>query len=126
MDFKGASNSDLLDIFTKQIQSIAEFAVPVWNSSLTGEEIADIERLHKTALHIILGDDYKNFGICLKFAKKAEKNSKFSTWFKSNTRKNTRCKQSKYSNVFCKKIRFEKSPISYMTNLLNQYNDKRK
>ena len=107
------------------------------------EDIADIERLQKTALHIILGDDYKSYNsalntldlkklserrrrICLTFAKKAEKNSKFSTWFKPNTRKNTRCKQSKYSNVFCKKIRFEKSPISYMTNLLNQYYDKRK
>ena len=133
----GASNSDLLYVFTKQIRSVAEFAVPVWNSSLTGEDIADIERLQKTALHIILGDDYKSYNsalntlglkklserrrrICLTFDKKAEKNTNFSAWFKPNIRKTIRCKQSKYSDVFCKKIRFNKSPISYMTKLLNQ------
>ena len=38
-----SNQSDLLDIYFKQIRSIAEFAVPVWNSSLTGEDVANIE-----------------------------------------------------------------------------------
>jgi hypothetical protein len=33
--FFGASQADLLDVYTKQIRSLAEFGVPVWNSSLT-------------------------------------------------------------------------------------------
>ena len=39
----GASNTDLLDVYMKQIRSVAEFAVPVWNSSLTGEDITKIK-----------------------------------------------------------------------------------
>ena len=56
----------LLDVFYKQIRSIAEFAVPVWNSSLAGEDVAKIERLQKIALHIILGDDYRSYTSALK------------------------------------------------------------
>ena len=35
----GGDYDDLKDIFIKQIRSILEFAVPVWHSSLTGEEL---------------------------------------------------------------------------------------
>ena len=45
----GASHEDLLDVYCKQIQSIAEFAVPVWNSNLTGEDIGKLERLQKNS-----------------------------------------------------------------------------
>ena len=86
----GASQNDLLDVYMKQIRNLAEYAVPVWNSSLTGEEISNLERIQKTALHIILGHDYKSYNsalkifgldkladrrkkICLIFAKRAQK-----------------------------------------------------
>ena len=137
----GASNTDLLDVYMKQIRSVAEFAVPVWNSSLTGEDITKIERVQKIALHIILGEDYKSYNsalnnlgleklsvrrrkICLTFAKKAEKHKKFSNWFKLNPKTRTRQKQSKFCDVFSTKVRFEKSPISYLTSLLNKHYDK--
>ena len=61
----GASQEDLLDVYLKQIRSMAEFAVPVWNSSLTGEDIANIERLQKT-LHIILSEQYTSYTSALK------------------------------------------------------------
>ena len=51
----GANEEDLVDVYFKQIRSVAEFATPVWNSSLTGDQIASLERLQKTVLHIILG-----------------------------------------------------------------------
>ena len=57
----GASRSDLIDIFCKQIRSILEFAVPVWNSALIGEDIAKLERIQKTFLHILLGEAYQIF-----------------------------------------------------------------
>ena len=86
----GASDEDILDVYCKQIRSILEFAVPVWNSSITGENISDIERVQKTALHIILGDRYVSYSnalrlsgldklsnrrrkFCLSFAKKSLK-----------------------------------------------------
>ena len=45
----GASQEDLLDVYCKQIRSILEIAVPVWNGSLTGELIIELERVQKTS-----------------------------------------------------------------------------
>ena len=138
----GASHSDLLDVFYKQVRSIAEFGVPVWNSALTGIDIAKLERIQKTALHIILGENYRSYSsalktlgvkklserrkqLCLKFAIKAEKHPKFSKWFKPNKRKTTtRQLQPKYCEVFVKKNRFKKSSICYMTKILNNLHKK--
>ena len=132
----GANQDDLLDVFFKQIRSVAEFAAPVWNSSLTGDQVASIERIQKTVLHIILGEEYKSYNsalkvmgleklsnrrrkICSKFAKKSQKHDKFSKWFKPNPRMVKRIKQNKFCPVICKTLRFEKCPLSYLTKLLN-------
>ena len=121
----------------KQIRSVAEYAAPVWNSSLTGEQISSIERLQKTALHIILGEGYISYThalkltgidklsdrrtkICIKFAKRALKHTKFSNWFKHNPKRNLRIKQPKFCPVVSRTERFQKSPIAYLTNLLNE------
>ena len=110
----GARNTDMLDVYIKQIRSIAEFAVPVWNSSLTGNQVIKIERVQKTAMHVILGESYRSYTsslkslglkklserrrqLCMGFAKKAEKNPKFSNWFRPNQKKYlTRRQVSKY------------------------------
>ena len=144
LDKLGADSDDLIDVYCKQIRSILEFAVPVWNSSLTGENIAQLERLQKTALHIILGDQYTSYTaalkltgldklserrkkICLKFAKKAEKHIKFTHWFKPSERRvNTRQELPKYCHVYSKTSRFEKSPISSLTETLNIYYSRKK
>ena len=132
----GALRDDLLEVYFKQIRSIAEFAAPVWNSSLTGDDIGSIERLQKTVLHIVLGDQYKSYNsalkitglsrlserrkkLCIKFAKKGQKNPKFSNWFKLNPKINRRVKQPRFCPVVSKKQRFQNSPISYLTSLLN-------
>ena len=102
----GASQEDLLEVYCKQIRSVAEFAAPVWNSKLTGEDINNLERIQKTVLHVILDEQYKSYTsalkltglsrlsdrrkkICVKFAKKAQKNTKFSNWFRLNPKTNT-------------------------------------
>ena len=105
---------------------------------------AQLERLQKTALHIILGDRYTSYTaalklsgldklsdrrkkICLKFAKKAEKHSKFSNWLKPSERRvNTRQELPKYCHVYSKTSRFEKSPISSLTETLNMYYSRKK
>ena len=63
----GASLPDLIDVYMKQIRSILEFAVPVWNSSLRAAEAADIERVQKVFLHIILGNEYMSYESALSF-----------------------------------------------------------
>ena len=92
---RGASVEDLLDIYCKQIRSIMEFAVIVWNSKITGDHVSQLERIQKRVLHIALGEDYVSYTnalklsglqklserrkkLCLTFAKKALKHCKFS------------------------------------------------
>ena len=134
----GANHDDLKDIYFKQIRSILEFAVPVWHSSLTNFDRLRIERIQKSALYIILGEQYQSYThalkvlavdplfkrrqkICRTFTKKCLKNSKFSKWFKQNDRKTvTRGDQPKFCQVQSRTVRFEKSAIGYMTELLNK------
>ena len=113
----GADNEDLLEVYSKQIRSILEYAVPVWNSSLTGADISKLERIQKTVLHIVLGQAYTSYSqalkvtgtkklserrkkLCLSFGSKAQKHAKFSKWFKVNSKQsNTRQKQPKFCQV---------------------------
>ena len=133
----GASPDDLIDLYHKHIRSILEYAAPVWHGSLTGEDRLKLERVQKTALHIILGEKYHSYRtalkltgnktlferrrkICLKFAQKSVKSEKFSKWFRENKwETNTRQEQLKYHEVYCRTDRYKKSPISYLTSLLN-------
>ena len=139
----GANREELLDVYIKQVRSVLELAVPVWHSSITLVEKCDIERVQRAALHIILGDDYVSYKdaleelnvksledrrvqLCSKFAKKAVKNDKFQNWFKVNTRRSrTRQKQPKYCPVWARSSRYEKSPLSYLTTILNQTKNKK-
>ena len=41
----GANLNDLVDIFVKEVRSILEFGVRVWNSRLTQEEVLGIESI---------------------------------------------------------------------------------
>ena len=134
----GANRDELKDIYFKQIRSILEFAVPVWHSSLTDIDRLRIERIQKSALRIILGERYQSYThamktlsieplfnrrqkICKTFTRKCFKNSKFNKWFKTNTKTTiTRFEQPRLCKVHCRLSRFEKSPISYMTELLNR------
>ena len=127
------------EVYTKQIRCTLELAVPVWNSSLTIKESNLIERVQRCALHIILGRIYLSYqkalsmlslqslrarrsNLCLKFALKAEKSTKFQTWFKPNPKHGkTRTKQAKYLPVYANNNRLQNSPIAYLTDLLNKH-----
>jgi hypothetical protein len=133
----GANSSELLDIYCKQVRSILEYAAVVWHSGLTQQNTADIERVQKCALAIILGKGYISYSNALntlglkrlssrreelstQFAEKALKSKKYSSWFLPikkgiNTRSQT--KRVKEANTRTKRLR--KSPIPYLTHLLN-------
>jgi hypothetical protein len=57
----GASISEMLDVYEKQVRSVLELAVPVWQPALTQLEKSQIERVQRCALYIILGDDYISY-----------------------------------------------------------------
>ena len=124
------------------MRSVLELAVPAWNAALSQVEKKDIERIQKTALHIILGDSYHSYvnaldivgleslearrhKLCLKFARKAAAHPKHRNWFKLNMNTvNTRQENKLYCHVYSNHNRFDKSPLAYLTNLLNTDNKK--
>ena len=127
-------------IYTASNVGILEFGVPAWHGAITYNERLDIERVQKVALHIILGDKYDNYKsalelsgletledrrdkLCLKFAKKAERNPKHMKWFKQRPKTATRNNNPKYWNVIARTDRLKKSPIPYLTNILNEHYD---
>ena len=132
-----------MDVFTKQIRCILELAAPAWQGSITKSEKQDIERIQKSACHIILGHSYTSYHsalktlnleslesrrtrITLKFALKCEKHPKFKSWFIPSTKiVNTRANQNKYRDVLANHTRFANSPLSYITRLLNMHHAKK-
>ena len=48
----------ILDVYKKEIRSVLELAVPAWHSGLTLRQAADIERVQRVAVYIILSDSH--------------------------------------------------------------------
>ena len=130
----------MLDVYKKEIRAVLELAVPAWNGGLTLKQIAEIERVQRVAIQIILSNaktgksefsydmglvildleplDVRREKLCRTFAKKTLK-SKHSDIF--NIRKsthNTRLKKD-FSEYKCNTKRFYNSPVNYLTRLLN-------
>ena len=142
LKYFGANNKQLVEVYTKQIRSILELAAPAWQGSITQSEKQDLERIQKSACHIILGHSYLSYNNALKtlnletldsrrhrltlnFALKSEKHTKFKSWFYPTTKdRNTRAKLNKYCDVRANHTRFAKSPLSIITNLLNMHYNK--
>ena len=135
----GATTDELIKVYQTQIRCILEFAVAAWNSGLTKAQINQLERAQKCALAIILQEDYISYShalstvnleslqdrrhaLCLKFARKAQKHPKFTNWFCPNdqTGVDTRSEKKILKPVQARTCRFEKSPIAYLTRLLNE------
>ena len=134
----GGSQETLIDVYCKQIRSVLEFGAPVWNSSLTQEHVRDIERVQKSFLHVLLGEEYEDYEhalaltdiesledrrihLCTKFAIKAFKHPNHSNWFVEHKQQGavTRNEKSTFDSPLCRLKRFKKSPIPYLTGLLN-------
>ena len=135
----GAKVEDLKTIYILFIRSQLEQSAVVWSSSLTEQNKADLERVQRSALKIILGSKYESYKkalvklnietleerreyLCLKFAQKCTKNEKTKQMFPLNRKMyqmNTRNKE-KYLVQYANTERLKKSAIVYMQNLLNQ------
>ena len=125
----------IFDVYTKEIRSILEFAVPVWHSAITKSDSRQIENVQKAAFKIILGESFISYEVsctifgaepleirrtqlCKIFAKRDLK--KADTLFqKSEKITKTRSKQIHVIEPKCRTTRFEKSSIPYLSRLLN-------
>ena len=129
----GLNKTSLLQVFTMQIRSVLEFGAVVWHSMLTDQNSRAIERVQKSALSVILGPSYLCFSglkrldvrreqLSLTFAKKTVKHPQHSSWFKKqpeNVHIHTRSAKPKFVPVQARTQRLKRSPISYLTQLLN-------
>ena len=137
VDF-GVPQDDLVNIYNLYVRSILEQSCQVWHSSLTLENLQDLERVQKNALKIILQDSYISYSnalnitylkplferrtqLCLKFAKSCLKHDIFKNLFpinNSTSTMETRFKE-KFQVVKSRTERFKNSAIPYMQRLLN-------
>ena len=130
---------DLKEIYILFIRSILEQSAPVWNSSITADNSNDLERIQKSAVQIILKDNFQGYKrglaqlgieileerrreLCLNFANKCVKNTKLEHMFPRNEKSHmmgTR-KEEAFQVQHSTTERLKQSPIIYMQNLLNR------
>ena len=133
----GASNSELVDCYTQQVRSLLEYCAVVWHAGLLQINSADIERVQKAACSIILGKQYNGYQGALsilgldrldtrreqlssKFARKAFKSKKYTSWFVQDTNlSNTRREVKTVKEAKCRTKRLQKSALPYLTGILN-------
>ena len=134
----GASYDDLKNIYILYIRSLLEQSCTVWHSGLSDENKEDLERVQKSALKLILKENYKSYenalnilemetlddrrrDLCLDFAKKCLKNEKMKKYFPENKKEHqmiTRFEE-EYQIDSTNTERLRNSPIIYMQRLLN-------
>ena len=135
----GASEDQLLEVYTQQVRSVAEMACPVWNSGLTCHEVRSLERVQRTAVAIIRGENHTSYreallylnlksledrreAICLKFALRAYRHPKFTLWFTRNVNTvNTRSNKTPLVIIKGRTKRYRSSPLPYLNGLLNKH-----
>ena len=130
----------ILDVYLKEIRSVLELAVPAWHSGLTIKQSADIERVQRVAVSIILSDaqtglcEYsynmslvilnlepladRREKLCKTFAKKTLK-SRHAQMFSQNRNPYATRNKPEFVIPNCNTRRFYNSPLIYLTRLLN-------
>ena len=135
----GLNTASLLEVYKMQIRSLLEFGAVVWHSMLSDQNTREIERVQKSAIAVILGPSYvcyenalalvdlerldmRRVKLSLSFAKKTAKHPLHSSWFKKqheNAHMNTRTIKPTFIPTQARTQRLFKSPIPYLTKLLN-------
>ena len=137
----GLSSDTLYDVYTKEVRSILELAVPVWHSGLTQKQSQDIERIQKIAFRIILGSDYQNYQLaCLQLSAQTleARRLKLCLKFSMNNLKSEKCLFEKIDrNVSTRQqdlvkeyktntTRYHKSSLPFLARMINLENKKKK
>ena len=141
----GTSKDEKRNIYILFIRSILEQSCVVWHSSLTKENEEDLERVQKSAVRIILGRNFSDYGnalsevnldylkirrqdLCLKFAVKCIKSEKTQNMFPKREKEHAMKarNEEKYHVQHAKTSRLKNSAIPYMQRLLNETINQRK
>ena len=133
---------DQVEIYLFHIRSLTEYFSTVFHSSLTVEQSQDLERIQKTCLKVILGDNYVSYAAalemtgletlherreqrCRKFALKCIKHPTNHRLFPKNTNQEmngmeVRNRESFEVN-FARTESYRKSAIPYCQRILNKH-----
>ena len=138
-----SDKSVLRQIYYSRIRCKLDQSCVVWNSSLTQQNVSDLERVQKAAMRIINGKNYESYSntlkelgmvslaerrdiLCLKFAKKSLKVENFGHLFPISLKQHAM--GTRHSDIYkinnCFGKRYMKSAIPSMQRILNR--DKRK
>ena len=135
----GASEEDIKNVYFLFVRSLLEQSATVWHSSITEENNQDLERVQKSAVKLILGEQYIDYkrglmkldmesleqrreNLCLNFAIKCVKNPKTKGMFPETKKAHpmeTR-KQERFHIQHAHTERLKKSSVIYMQNIPNQ------
>ena len=132
----------IFDYYIKEMRTLAEQGVAIWNSGLTKAQVSDIERIQKVALKVILGDQYDTYDkaceyfhidklsvrrleLCTNFALKLYKSDRSCDFFTHSKKSvDTRSDQNLLSENRCRTTRCYNAPHNYLARLVNQNEDK--
>ena len=138
-------SSDLKSIYLTFKRPVLEQSAPVWQSSLSQENISDLERIQKSAVRLIMGKRHVNYessllklnilklterreDLSLNFAKRTTMNKKIRHMFplRKEIRLSKRRKTEKYVVRKARTNRLKNSAIPYLQNLLNKNHNENK
>ena len=66
LKYVGVVRDDLIDVYKLFNKSLLEYCCVAFHSSLNLDNIQDIERIQKTALRVIFGEDYQDYQSALR------------------------------------------------------------
>ena len=135
----GSTIPEMVELWKVFCRGILEQTCPLWDSSLTEQNISDLERVQKTFVKLILEEGYTTYQqgletlmldslekrrkiLTLRFAKTSLADGFFRDLFPFRSQKHvmkTR-KSEKYLVTHAHTERFRKSPILKMQRMLNQ------
>ena len=125
----GVDTFTILDYYMKEVRVHLELAVPVWQSGLTYKLTADIERVQRVAVGILTGgvpyaEAFANLGFMFKGWSDASVLQLTQHLTKADTKtylnlRRTLGGNAKFKEHTCCKSRFYKSPLPYLTRILN-------
>ena len=139
LKYVGVNRNDLIDIYILFIRSVTEYCAVVFHSSLTQKESEKLERIQKTSLKIILGEEYLDYqnalslcGLqtlrerrekrCFDFSVKSVSHYRNRRIFPKNPNYDERLRESEPFLVnFAKSESYRKSAVPYCQRILNQY-----
>ena len=140
LKYTGVSTEDLIEIYVLFIRSLTEYCATAFHSSLTLEQSRDIERIQKTCLKLILGDNYVDYAAalemtglktlherreerCQKFALKSVRHPTMNRIFPRNPNETNRLQvrnREAFEVNFARTESYRKSAIPHCQRILNR------